>query len=82
LPPSSIININTGLGKSNSVSSREWFTVAIKPMAVRRPLSFHETVDSIAIHTGTLFEIMNYNVETSLLPFYQGRVPEDNAITN
>ena len=57
------------MGRSNFVSGGEWSTAAIKLAAARRPLSLREVVDSIAVHTGTLLEIVNYNVEVGLLLF-------------
>jgi hypothetical protein len=57
------------LGRGNFVSGGEWSAATIKLAAARRPLSLREVVDSIAVHTGTLLEIVSYNVEVGLLLF-------------
>jgi len=57
------------LGRSNFISGGEWSAAAIKLAVARGPLSLREVVHSIAVHTSTLLEIVNYNFEVGLLLF-------------
>jgi len=60
-----IFNVDNRIGKSN-LYLVEWSAAAIKP-AVARPLSLREV---FTIRTGTLLEIMNYNVKVVCCPSF------------